>query len=201
MGTYFQSPYKNIYISGFLVFIITSVFSTGFYHPDEHFQILEFCSYKLGMSPASDLPWEFNERIRPTLQPVICYTIIRGLNFINIHNPFTYTLVLRIISALLSWLVISKACQIFIKDFSSEKGKKIFLFLSFFLWFVPFFSVRFSSENYSAITFLGAVILIFQSGKSQIINKVLRVAAIGLLLGFSFCFRFQVGFAIIGLAL
>lgn len=201
MNSIFNSSFKNIFILSLIVFLVTSYFSVGYYHPDEHFQILEFCNYKLGNSPASDLPWEFNERIRPTLLPAIGVFLIKCMNIVGIYNPFTYTLIFRIITSFLSWFVISKICLLFINDFSSNVGKKIFLLMSFFLWFMPFISVRFSSENYSAIAFLSAIYFIIRFTEDKLNNKSTQLVFAGLLLGFSFFFRFQIGFAIIGLTL
>jgi phosphatidylinositol glycan class B len=200
MRSLFNSPYRNIFIIGLFVFIITAFFSEGYHHPDEHFQILEFSSYMLGKSPASDLPWEFQDMVRPALQPALASAIIKTLNIAGIYNPFTYALILRIFTALLSWFLVCNVCLLVMKDFSSELGKKIFLFLSFFLWFIPFISVRFSSENYSAIAFLGAVCLILRSIENNS-KKIFQLALAGFLLGFSFFFRFQIAFAIIGLGL
>jgi len=47
------------------VTLVTAWFSITFYFPDEHYQVLEFVSYKLGITRSSDLPWEFSARIRP----------------------------------------------------------------------------------------------------------------------------------------
>ncbi|HSS12456.1 MAG TPA: hypothetical protein VLL04_01095, partial [Rhizomicrobium sp.] len=57
------------------VIVVTAWFSVLFYFPDEHYQILEFMSYKLGITPASDLPWEFHARIRPWFQPLVYFLI------------------------------------------------------------------------------------------------------------------------------
>ncbi|MGD0711322.1 MAG: hypothetical protein ABR968_09090 [Bacteroidales bacterium] len=201
MRTIFKSSYKNIFILSLFTYLVTAYFSIGYYHPDEHFQILEFSNYMLGKSPASDMPWEFHAKIRPALQPALACVFIKAFNFIGINNPFTYALIFRILSALLSWFVVCKFCLLVIKDFSSDIGKKIFLFLSFFLWFIPFISVRFSSENYSSITFLGALYLIIRYFDNISYKKIFPLAIAGLLLGFSFFFRFQIAFAIIGLGL
>lgn len=201
MNSLFKSSYRNIFFLGLLVFLITSIFSIGYYHPDEHFQILEFANYKLGNSPASDLPWEFQDRIRPTLLPSLGILLIKVINLLGIENPFTYTLIFRIITALLSWLVIIKLSLVLISDFGSKNGKKIFLLLNLFLWFIPFLSVRFSSENYSAITFLATIYFILQFNSEQLKKNSLRLVIAGLLMGFSFFFRFQIGFAIIGFTL
>lgn len=201
MSTLFKSSYKNIFILSLLVYLITSFFSEGYYHPDEHFQILEFCNYKLGKSPGSDLPWEFHERIRPSLQPVLALVMVKVFNAVSIYNPFTYALIFRMLTAFFSWFVVCKLCIFLIRDFSTDIGKKLFLFLNFFLWFIPSISVRFSSENYSALTFLSAVYLILQYGEDVSNGKFVKLSSAGLLLGFSFFFRFQIAFSILGLGL
>jgi phosphatidylinositol glycan class B len=145
MSSLIKSPHKHLFISSLFVFIITAFFSEGYYHPDEHFQILEFANYKLGNSPASDLPWEFKEQIRPALQPALAYSTIKFLNFTGITSPFSHALLLRVLTALLSWFVICKSVLFLSKDFVSEKGKKIFIFLSLFplVYTFPFGAVFF----------------------------------------------------------
>ncbi len=201
MASLFKSSYKYLFILSLLVFLLTAVFSEGYYHPDEHFQILEFANYKLGNSPAADLPWEFKEKIRPALQPAMVYGFIRVLKSIGIDNPFTYTLLLRIFTALFAWFIICKIALLLTKDFFSETGKQVFLFLALFLWFIPSTSVRFSSENYSGITFLAAIYFILQSNNLVSRKKFFQLLFAGVLLGLSFFFRFQIGFAILGLGL
>jgi hypothetical protein len=46
----------------FSIYFLSSIYSLGYYHGDEHFQIIEFMSYKLGLIPKESLPWEFKER-------------------------------------------------------------------------------------------------------------------------------------------
>ena len=61
------------------VTILTAWFSNTFYFPDEHYQVLEFMGLKLGITPAAELPWEFEARIRPWLQPLLYFLIARPL--------------------------------------------------------------------------------------------------------------------------
>ena len=62
--------FKNLYLQNKIYFIsilsllISSIFSVGFFHPDEHYQILEFANYKMGNINPTQLPWEFHEKIR-----------------------------------------------------------------------------------------------------------------------------------------
>jgi len=201
MRNIIKSPYQFIFLFGLIIFLTTAYFSIGYYHVDEHFQILEFANYKLGHSPATDLAWEFQARIRPALQPAIAVLIIKLLDLVNVSNPFVYSLILRIFTALLSWFVISKLCLLLIKDFDTNRGKWVFVFASFFIWFIPIISVRFSSENYAAITFLAAVYLILRFNEGISNKKIILLSLAGLLLGFSFFFRFQMGVSILGLGL
>ena len=196
-----KSPYKNIFCVSFIVYLVTAYYSIGFYHPDEHFQILEFCNYKLGLSPLADLPWEFNEHIRPALQPTIAAIMIKAFNLFNIHNQFTYALIFRLLCALLSWFVFCKLSLLVIREYLTDIGKRIFVFMSLLLGFVPYISVRFSSENLAAITFLGALYFIIKSGDDNKNTRAFNFIIPGILLGLSFFFRFQMAFAIVGLGL
>ena len=53
------------------IYIITAFFSVGYHQLDEHYQILEFANYKLGLTYPGYLAWEFDAHIRPSLQPLI----------------------------------------------------------------------------------------------------------------------------------
>ncbi|NJO24883.1 MAG: hypothetical protein HC867_02455 [Bacteroidia bacterium] len=90
------------------VFILTAFFSLGHHQSDEHYQVLEFCQYKLGLTSADMLPWEFSERIRSSLQPWIAFVFIKFCNSLNITNPFHITFLLRLLCGLFAWVVIGK---------------------------------------------------------------------------------------------
>ena len=68
--------------------MITAFFSIGHLQSDEHFQVLEFAQYKLGKISATDLPWEFREKMRPSIQPWIAYSLIKLFHGIGLNNPF-----------------------------------------------------------------------------------------------------------------
>ncbi len=179
----------KIKYAALLVFLITAYFSVGFYHPDEHFQILEFAQYKLGNIDASILPWEFHEKMRSSLQPWIAYSIIKTVRFFHIINPFVITGILRSLSALFLWFVISKLDSLIIKNyFPHHKWSNLFYLSSFFIWFVPYLSVRFSSENYAQGVLLLALIF-FMKNK----NGLRNLLGMGIFLGLSVLFRYQMG--------
>ncbi len=183
----------KIKYSALLIFLITAYFSIGFFHPDEYFQIFEFAQYKFGNIGINDLPWEFAEKMRPSLQPWIAYVAIKSLNFIHITNPFTIVAIIRGITAVVLWFVISKLNIIIIsKYFPGKQWALLFYISTFFIWFVPFLSVRFSSENYAEITMLLALYFFFKDNKS---SRSLFV--MGLFLGLSVLFRYQMAIVVI----
>jgi GPI mannosyltransferase 3 len=89
------------------------------------------------------------------------------------------------------------------RDFS-----KIALFLfSCFFWFFTYYHCRFSSENSAGIAFFAGFALALWTPLSmgavqgRQIERNIRFAFAGLLFGFSFFFRFQMGIAIFGIGL
>jgi phosphatidylinositol glycan class B len=172
------------------VYGLAAFMSEGFFHPDEHFQILEFANYKLGAIPAADLPWEFAAKMRPALQPALALGFIKISHALGVVNPFTIAFGLRLLSGVLAILVYARFCQrIATGPRAAEQGKLVF-FLATVLWFVPVLAVRFSSENWSALAFLAGVSLLsLESGMTD--AGLLRLGGAGLLFGLAFDFRFQ----------
>lgn len=188
---------KYIYILSIIILVITAFFSTGYHHFDEHFQILEFAGLKLNMTVAGNLPWEYHYQMRPAIQPAVVVVIYNFLNIFGIDNPFTIALFLRLLSAAIAFLGMYMIYKTYNKKILNDTLKKWFLLLSFFLWFMIYNNVRFSSENWSGSIFLIAFSLL---NIRQHPNKFYYLY-IGLLLGLAFLFRYQVGFLIAGLIL
>ncbi|MGV6861946.1 MAG: hypothetical protein ACWA41_09245 [Putridiphycobacter sp.] len=181
-----------------LVFVLSAFFSNGYYHADEHFQIIEFAySKKMGL-PDHFLAWEFESQIRPTFQPTLAYCFLEFFGFIGIENPYIQITILKIISAVFAFLVIGYFVRVTRKIVTDDSkiNYGIYKILSYFIWVVPVVSLRFSSETWSGITLLLAVAF-FQD---KIINKGLTAAKwffySGVLFTISFLFRFQIVFFI-----
>lgn len=182
---------KHIEYTALLLFLIMAIFSVGFYHADEYFQILEFAQYKLELTKAKDLPWEFKEKIRPTIQVYVVIGLTRFFNFFGIENATLVLLIIRLLTAFFSWNIIKKLNNYFIKEyrFSNLWAKRLSI-CTFFLWFVPYLSVRFSSENISGILLLFAFYVLT---KKRTINNLL---IFGALCGLMFFVRFQLAIVI-----
>ncbi len=68
-------------IVSILLHILTSVFSVGYHHGDEHYQLLEFAGLKLGVNCQYDMAWEYDCYMRPGLQPFVAFVFIKIFNF------------------------------------------------------------------------------------------------------------------------
>ncbi len=191
--------YRALLASALLLYGITAWFSEGYHHPDEHFQVLEPAQYKLGRSPAGDLPWEFKAQIRPGLQPALAYVMIRAAEMTGIDNPFTQAFLMRLCSGWLClWLFWAWASWLE-KDAKYASAGNWLRYSVLLLWFVPYLSVRFSSENMAGLSFAAGALLLLQSlENTEMKRRPFYLFFVGLLLGLSFFFRFQMGFALIG---
>jgi phosphatidylinositol glycan class B len=188
---------RYIYFLSIIVLIITAFFSTGYHHFDEHFQILEFAGLKLNITQASNLPWEYHYQMRSAIQPALVVILYQFFNFPGIDNPFTIALMLRLFSATIAFTGMYLIYKTYERTILDSTLKKWFLLLSFFLWFMIYDSVRYSSENWSGSIFIIAFSLL----KLKENTGKYHYLYVGLLLGLSFLFRFQAGFLISGLIL
>lgn len=188
---------SNVYIIGFVlvcvIYFTTAYNSHGFYHADEHYQIIEFAGLKSGTHSAEELAWEFKAQIRPMLQPSICFIVFNVLDTIKIRDPYTQAFVLRMLSAILALIIISSFIKQTINSIADINAKRAYCLLSFCMWFIPFISVRFSSETWSGLLFLLSLTIYLNPEHPK-----LRPYLLGIVLGLSFLFRFQIAFAFIG---
>jgi len=182
---------------GLVCLLIAAFFSKGFHHFDEHFQILEFAAFKLGRLASTDLPWEFHAKMRPALQPFLAFSTHRFLLLLNREDPFLVAFVLRLLTAVLSWLAFVLVLKTFAKEIPKKEYVWITLPLSFFFWLSIYNGVRFSSENWGGIFFALGLCLAYPPFE----NSRARGFLSGVLLGVSFVSRFQMGFMILGLGM
>ncbi|MFA6400232.1 MAG: hypothetical protein WCX31_01195 [Salinivirgaceae bacterium] len=182
-----------IFLFAVCIYFLTAYNSHGFYHADEHYQIIEFAGLKLGTHTPNELAWEYNAQIRPALQPTICIVVFKMLSLVHINNPYSQVFILRLLTAILSLLIIRYFIVNTENQVVGNRSTKIYYLLSYFLWFIPFISVRFSSETWSGLFFLLSLAIFFSR-----LNSEYKPYLLGLISGFSFIFRFQIAFAIIG---
>lgn len=190
---------KSIILLAIVIFGITAWNSHGFHHFDEHYQIIEFAGLKLGFNEARDLPWEFSDQIRTTVQPWLALGYLNVVDALGVSHPNTQMQILRFLSGsfiLLCLLYYFKQWE----GYYSGEWKLVFLFTAILSFYVPYIAVRFSSESWGAGFFLlGMSRTITLNDRKN--SEVLQWLAVGALLGVSFLFRLQMCFAIFGLGL
>jgi phosphatidylinositol glycan class B len=173
---------KNLKVQtyiGFAILLVAALFSEGFLHPDEHYQILELLHLKTSDWTISGIfNWDYHERIRPWFQVLFYYP----LTFLT-SDPFSQATLVRVANALI-------ACfAIFILNKKNVLKLNPLIIAS--LWFIPLLIVRTNSETLSTSLFLiGSAFYLEkkQSSSSRIWSAVFW--------GLSFLTRYQMGVVI-----
>jgi phosphatidylinositol glycan class B len=173
--------------------LVTAWFSATFYFPDEHFQILEFMAYKLGITPAADLPWEFSAHIRPWFQPLVYFLIAKPLTLLGLKDMFVLAFVLRLGTGLLCLLASAGFARAVLPTIEGEEEKHAFVRYLPLFGFLPYLFVRTASETFSAAFF--ALGLALALGP----RSAARLAMAGLFCGLAFESRYQAGLLGLGL--
>jgi len=175
------------------VTIVTAWFSNTFYFPDEHYQVLEFMGLKLGITPASELPWEFAARIRPWFQPLVYFLIAAPLRKLGMTDMFTIVFVLRLLTGLFSLAALAAFVRAVLVTIEGQAEKRAFVRYLPLFGFLPYLFVRTSSETFSAGFFALGLAAALGAKTAP------RLALAGLLCGLAFESRYQTGLMGLGL--
>src|SRR5450432_4506271 len=109
------------------VTLVTAWFSVTFYFPDEHYQVLEFMSYKLGITPASELPWEFSAHVRPWFQPLLYFLIAKPLTLLGVKDMFVIAFVLRLATGLFCLGALALFARAVVPTIEGDEEKRAFV--------------------------------------------------------------------------
>ena len=194
------------------IHVLTAWFNGGYFHPDEHWQILEFAWYRLGHEPASVLPWEFAARIRPAFQPWMAAGLITALQRVGAFTPFLAAFLLRLASALLGLWVSLSLCAYVLPSIRRLAYRRMAFYGTLFLCTAPFLHARFSAESWGGTLTFGGLLLLLAAGAACRGNgrepgtatpagAVALAAGAGLAWGFAFFGRVQMTPAIAGAVL
>ena len=199
-------PEKYLIVASVLL-TLTCWNAVGFLQGDEHFQILEFAAYKQGVVEAADLPWEFEERMRPATQPAIAWAAYGLFEIFGEPHPYWLAFFLRLISA---GLFVGLAISLFRRyspRLSSNRLIKWFALILLFNWASIYSGIRFSGENWSGMALAAGFLLYpmaaekstdqyFTPGKKS--DSTILAFYAGLLFGLSFLFRYQMALMVVG---
>ena len=185
-----------ILLAALVVYLTCAVFSSGFYYPDEHFQILEFAKWKMGQNTPLAMAWEHESMIRPSLQPVIAMMIIRPCQWLGMQNPFHQVMLLRVLTS----LIMLYCMHVFVKAagrWVNPEHRNGLLAATLFFWLMPMISARFSSETLST----ACMLLLLARMLNTELPSLREAAWMGIVAALGFEFRYQMAFAFIGILL
>lgn len=181
-----------------LIVQVCTAWNSLFFHSDEYFQIIEFASFKYNITPFAKLPWEFAAEIRPTLQVHLFAWFYKIMTAIGIRDRFFIVSLLYTIIGI-SFFTVSN--YLIINKFRNKTFFVSLLWINNFFWLVPFLRCRYSSEIISAFFWISGVILLEKLlSKRTSLSNAFFLFFTGLVFALSFYCRFQIIFALIGLA-
>ncbi|HWK03163.1 MAG TPA: hypothetical protein VNS58_06010 [Puia sp.] len=178
---------------GLLVQVVISITAIGIYHPDQHFQLIEFSSFQLQQESAAKSVWELQAQIRPSLQVYLFSAYYLFCEGCGIHSPFMQLTILRILLGLVLFVFFNSITLYYLKN---ERPRIIYwsLLILNFSWLLPYTRTLFSSEMLSPLFFFSGVFLYDWKRDRSIFTPLLT----GFLFSLAFYFRFQMAFAILG---
>lgn len=183
--------------------LITAYFSVGYQSADEHFQILEFLGFKLGITPREVLAIEYSEKMRPWFQPALYAVWLKLCMSLGVESPFSWVFSIRVLTGLIGWLsgcALALSARRWLKDVKAQKQAVLGVT---FMWFMPALHVRPSSESLSgSLGVLAICLLSYLHDRSK--EHKLRAKRLwiwffcGALFGLSFEARFQMALMWVG---
>lgn len=193
------TPLQQLLIIGFLIRLVSVIFSKGFGWHDDHFLIIESSQ---NWADGFDNSW-LPSKSDPTRLPQghsffyvgIHYYIFKFFNAVGILNPQTKMFFIRFLHALWSLLIIKYGYKIAEQYADKKVAWYTGVFLTF-LWFMPFISVRNLVEFVCVPALL---IAIYNLGKQHLNTRTFLIA--GFWLGIAFSIRFQSIFIAAGIGL
>lgn len=212
----FKKDLIRYFTIGAIFYVLAAIISVGFFHPDQHFQTLEFAHYKINPTNEDKMVWEYHSRIRPWTQPYAYLVVINGLQAIGIDNPFTHDAVIRLATAVIGMATLILFC-ITLAHWLPLAAQRRWLAMIFGLfWLFPFHNTRTSSETVSSILLLlalSALVLLRKNPRDEPpvrselgpLSGPMQFSVPGLILsalcmGLMFNTRYQMGLVIVAFA-
>lgn len=190
----------------FIFHLIASIRSSGFYHADEHFKILEFINFRLGKSPYEAMPPDYQLHTAPWLLPALYALVGRVLDLLGVGSPFEWATTFRTLASAMGLVSLAALMLTTSVWFSDKKARTTAVILACGLWFVPALHARPAGENWAASAFILGLctLLLFNNAKPKTPDQpafthVLPTLVAGFWLGLSIQFHFEMTWAVLGL--
>ncbi len=186
--------FRWLLLIALLVQFVTCLTQTGYLHPDQHFQLIEFSSWQLGEPSGATRVWELTSHIRPTVQVYLFSGFVEMCRLLHIYDPYVQLTILRVLMGLAGFVLFNAMAISYFR--SDRRVLYLVLLLLNFSWLLPYTRAMFSSEMASSLAFFAAVLLYERRG-----NSFFYVLLMGLLFSLAFYFRFQMAFGLAGFGL
>lgn len=160
MAAIHRKDYIYAYLTAVFIYTVTAVFSVGYEQASEHFHIIEFALFKMGINQPAELDGLFTAHIQSGFQPFLAYLSLNAFQFLGIQNPFTQIAIIRIFMGLFCLAASLLGVKALLPSIKEETLHIPLIILTPLLWFLPFISVRFSPETLSGSLFLLAFSLV-----------------------------------------
>lgn len=186
---------KRVFLVAVVLHAIAAWFSSGYYADDEHYQVIAFAQQRLGELPGYEMPWEYEAHIRSALLPSVAYMAIRACRAWLSSDPFIIAFLLRAITAVCALFVVRRFIDAALPMVKLEH-QRLFIALSWCLWFLPYQHVRFASETWSGLLFvLGLSTVLSRSSSAR------SMVTVGLCFGLSTLVKPAMGIACMSVCL
>jgi len=144
-----------------ITFLACAWFGVGLQSEDEFQHVILVAEHLRGNVGDDAMPLDFQRAWRSNLLPVIAAGVFEACEAIGISNPFTLTLLLRLITAVLALWAMHGLVRAVKPELRTENRQALDA-LSWFLWFVPVLLIRFSGEAWSALLFARGLSLLLE---------------------------------------
>ena len=143
---------RIILFSGLVIQIISAINAIGYWHPDQHHSIIEFATYKLGITPAELMAREFPEQVRQTLQVYVFLGFYKVMQFLHLDNAYTAHTILRLITSLLNFTLYN---YVILRTFKNNRRLTLYtlLIIANFSWALPYVKTLFNSETFGGLAY------------------------------------------------
>jgi glycosyl transferase family 22 (putative mannosyltransferase) len=144
-----------------VIYIVASIFGTTYFHPDQHYQTLEWADFKRTGANEDALPWEYTRAVRSWLLPYIYMNILDASEAIGITNPFMQDRVIRLLTAAFGLTTLMLFCVTTAWWLPLKGQRRLLVAIVPLTALLPNLMTRTGSETFSSIFMMLAFVALF----------------------------------------
>ena len=197
-----RTHFRRCLATSAFLFVVYAIFSTGYLHPDEYFQTVEFASSKLGITDTADLPWEYPEKMRSWLQPAFYVVVAEAAEVLGLRRPMVLLFVFRLVTGLVAWSALWTLIIAGRRWIDGEEQRRRLYSIAALLWLLPLLGVRTSGETAATAALCFAIAsLEWRADRQDRMLRFLAAVLGGMAFGLCFGLRYPSGIMAAGAGL